>query len=137
MRRDNVFTNSFAYPNLFNAATGNCDLKEDYASIVNRVGLLIQSYKKEEFLFPNFGSYFPDILLSYNTESVIEKAKENIIKAIAEFEPYVDSRQIKITDQSEGNHVKLQVTLVLDKNYEEVAATLEWSWDETQGGVVT
>lgn len=132
-----MFTNSFAYPNLFNAATGNCDLKEDYASIVNRVGLLIQSYKKEEFLFPYFGSEFLDILLSYNTEGVIEKAKENIIKAIAEFEPYVDSRQIKITDQSEGNHVKLQVTLVLDKNYEEVAATLEWSWDEVQGGVAT
>lgn len=75
-----MFTNSFSYPNLFNAATGNCDLKEGYASIVNRVGLLIQSYKKEEFLFPNFGSYFPDILLSYNTTSVIEKAKENIKK---------------------------------------------------------
>ena len=131
-----MFTNSFSYPNLFNAATGNCDLKEDYASIVNRVGLLIQSYKKEEFLFPNFGSYFPDILLSYNTTSVIEKAKENIKKAIVEFEPYVDSRQIKITDQSEGNHVKLQVVLVLDKNYEEEAATLEGSWDETQGGTV-
>ena len=45
-----MFTNSFSYPNLFNAATGHCDMKEDYASIVNRVGLLIQSYKKEEFI---------------------------------------------------------------------------------------
>lgn len=132
-----MFTNSFAYPNLFNAATGNCDLKEDYASIVNRVGLLIRSYKKEEFLFPNFGSYFPDILLSYNIASVIEKAKENIKNAIAEFEPYVDSRQIKINDLSEGNTVKLQVVLVLDKNYEEIAATLEWTWDEKQGGTIT
>lgn len=132
-----MFTNSFAYPNLFNAATGNCDMKEDYASIVNRVGLLIRSYKKEEFLFPNFGSYFPDILLSYNIESVIEKAKENIKNAITEFEPYVDSRQIKINDQSQGNTVKLQVILVLDKNYEEIAATLEWNWDEKQGGAIT
>lgn len=132
-----MFTNSFAYPNLFNAATGNCDLKEDYASIVNRVGLLIRSYKKEEFLFPNFGSYFPDILLSYNIASVIEKAKENIKNAIAEFEPYVDSRQIKINDLSEGNTVKLQVVLVLDKNYEEIAATLEWTWDEKRGGTIT
>ena len=132
-----MFTNSFAYPNLFNAATGNCDLKEDYASIVNRVGLLIRAYKKEEFLFPNFGSYFPDILLSYNIASVIEKAKENIKNAIAEFEPYVDSRQIKINDLSEGNTVKLQVVLVLDKNYEEIAATLEWTWDEKQGGTIT
>lgn len=132
-----MFTNSFAYPNLFNAATGNCDLKDDYASIVNRVGLLIRSYKKEEFLFPNFGSYFPDILLSYNIASVIEKAKENIKNAVAEFEPYVDSRQIKINDLSEGNTVKLQVVLVLDKNYEEIAATLEWTWDEKQGGTIT
>jgi len=112
-------------------------MKEDYASIVNRVGLLIQSYKKEEFLFPNFGSYFPDILLSYNTTAVIEKAKENIKNAIAEFEPYVDSRQIKINDESQGNKVRLQVILVLDKNYEEIAATLEWTWDETQGVKVT
>lgn len=131
-----MFTNSFAYPNLFNAATGNCDLKDDYASIVNRVGLLLQSYKKEEFMFPNFGSYFPDLLLSYNTEAVIEKAKENIKSAIIEFEPYVDSRQIQINDQSQGNTVKLQVVLVLDKNYREIAATLEWTWDDTQGGLV-
>lgn len=131
-----MFTNSFAYPNLFNAATGKCDLKEDYASIVNRVGLLIRSYKKEEFLFPNYGSLFPDILLSYNTQAVIEKAKENIKNAIAEFEPYVDSRQIRIDDLSQGNHVKLQVVLLLDKDYQEIAATLEWSWDETQGGIV-
>ena len=131
-----MFTNSFAYPNLFNAATGKCDLKEDYASIVNRVGFLIRSYKKEEFLFPNYGSLFPDILLSYNTQAVIEKAKENIKNAIAEFEPYVDSRQIRIDDLSQGNHVKLQVVLLLDKDYQEIAATLEWSWDETQGGIV-
>ena len=131
-----MFTNSFAYPNLFNAATGKCDTKEDYASIVNRVGLLIQSYKKEEYLFPNFGSYFPDILLNYNIQSVIEKAKENIKNAIAEFEPYVDSRQIRIDDLSQGNQVKLQVVLILDKDYQEIAATIEWSWDEVQGGTV-
>lgn len=131
-----MFTNSFSYPNLFNAATGNCDMKEDYASIVNRVGLLIQSYKREEFLFPNFGSYFPDILLSYNTAAIIEKAKENIKSAIAEFEPYVDPRQIKINDESRANYVKLQVVLVLDKDYEEIAGTIEWSWDEAQGGKV-
>lgn len=131
-----MFTNSFEYPNLFNAVTGNCNLKEDYDSIVNRVGLLIQSYKKEEFLFPNFGSYFPDILLNYNVAAVIEKAKENIRSAIAEFEPYVDPKQVRINDQSEGNHVKLQVVLVLDKDYEKVAGIIEWSWDETQGGMV-
>lgn len=131
-----MFTNSFEYPNLFNAVTGNCNLKEDYDSIVNRVGLLIQSYKKEEFLFPNFGSYFPDILLNYNVAAVIEKAKENIRSAIAEFEPYVDPKQVRINDQSEGNHVKLQVVLVLDKDYEKIAGIIEWSWDETQGGMV-
>jgi phage baseplate assembly protein W len=129
-----MFTNSFSYPNLFNAATGHCDMKEDYASILNRVGLLIQSYKREEFLFPNFGSYFPDILLSYNGNAAIEKAKNDIKNAIVEFEPYVDSKQIKITDELEGNHVKLQVILVLDKDYEEIAGTIEWTWD-AKGGI--
>lgn len=130
-----MFTNSFSYPNLFNAATGHCDTKEDYASIVNRVGLLIQSYKTEEFLFPNFGGYFPDILLSYNGSAAIEKAKNDIKNAIVEFEPYVDGKQIKITDESEGNHVKLQVILVLDKNYKELAGTIEWTWDDTRGNI--
>lgn len=94
-----MFTNSFSYPNLFNAATGNCDLKEGYASIVNRVGLLIQSYKKEEFLFPNFGSYFPDILLSYNTTSVIEKPRRILksnsrIRTLCRFSTDKDYRPI-------------------------------------------
>lgn len=133
-----MFTNSFSYPNLFNASTGRCDLKEDYASILNRVGLLIQSYKKEEFLFPNFGTYFPDILLSYNRESTIEKAKENIKAGIAEFEPFVDSRQIEIADISNGdpNYIKLQVTLILDKDFREIAGTVTWSWSE-RGATVT
>lgn len=129
-----MFTNSFSYPNVFNAATGRCDLKEDFASILNRVGLLIKSYKTEEYLFPNFGSYFPDILLSYNTETVIQKAKDDIKAAIVEFEPYVDSKQIEITHESSYNHVKLEVTLVLDKDFREIAGTIEWSWNTTEGG---
>ena len=134
-----MFTNSFAYPNLFNAATGQCNIKNDYDSILNRVGLLIQSYKKEEFLFPNFGTYFPDILLSYNHDAVIEKAKENIKAGIAEFEPFVDSKQIDITDLSgdNPNSVKLQVVLTLDKDFSEIAGTITWSWDETKGVVVS
>ena len=130
-----MFTNSFAYPNLFNAATGQCNLKNDYDSILNRVGLLIQSYKKEEFLFPNFGTYFPDILLSYNHDAVVEKAKENIKAGITEFEPFVDSKQISIEDitNDNPNYIQLQVVLTLDKDFSEIAGTITWSWDETGG----
>lgn len=130
-----MFTNSFAYPNIFDATSGKCQMKTDYDSIVNRVGLLIQSYEGEEFLFPEFGSKFPDILLSYNGQSRIQKAKEDITAAIIKFEPFVDPSMIVIDDLSEGNHLKLTVTLVLDKDYREIAGTIEWTFDQEGVGL--
>lgn len=126
-----MFTNSFAYPQLFDATSGRCVMKEDYASILNRVGLLIRSYEGEEFLFPDFGSKFPDVLLAYNHSAQIQQAKENITAAITKFEPFVEPAMIQISDESEGNHLKLAVTLVLDKNFRELAGTLEWTFDQT------
>lgn len=125
-----MFTNSFAYPNMFDAASGRCIMKEDYASILNRVGLLIRAYEGEEFMFPEFGSKFPDVLLSYNAKARIQKAKEDIAAAITKFEPFVEASMIQISDESEGNTLKLAVTLVLDKNFREVAGTIEWSFDQ-------
>lgn len=130
-----MFTNSFSYPNIFDATSGKCQMKEDYDSILNRVGLLIQSYEGEEFLFPEFGSKFPDVLLSYNAQSRIQKAKEDITSAIIKFEPFVDSSMIVIDDESEANHLKLTVTLVLDKNFKEIAGTIEWSFDQEGVGL--
>lgn len=130
-----MFTNSFSYPNLFNATTGKCQLKEDYESILNRVGLLLKAHKGEEFMFPNFGSYFPDVLMSYNSEATIKQAKENIVKSITEFEPFVDANMISIQDESEGNNLKLAVTLVLDKDFRELAGTVEWSFNQEGGSL--
>lgn len=130
-----MFTNSFSYPNLFNATTGKCQLEEDYESILNRVGLLLKAHKGEEFMFPNFGSYFPDVLMSYNSEATIKQAKENIVKSITEFEPFVDANMISIQDESEGNNLKLAVTLVLDKDFRELAGTVEWSFNQEGGSL--
>lgn len=125
-----MYTNSFAYPNMFDATSGRCMMKEDYASILNRVGLLIRAYEGEEFMFPEFGSRFPDVLLSYNGQARIQKAKEDITAAITKFEPFVEASMIQINDESEGNTLKLSVTLVLDKNFRELAGTIEWSFDQ-------
>ena len=130
-----MFTNSFSYPHVFDATSGRCIMKEDYASIVNRVGLLIQAYEGEEFLFPEFGSKFPDVLLSYNSQARVQKAKEDITASITKFEPFVDASMIQIDDQSEGNTLKLAVTLILDKNFRELAGTIEWSFDQEGGAL--
>ena len=125
-----MFTNSFSYPHIFNPTSGRCTLKADYASIVNRVGLLIRAYEGEEFMFPEFGSKTADALLSYNSQARVQKAKEDITAAIIKFEPFVESSMIYIEDLSEGNTLKLAVTLVLDKNFRELAGTIEWSFDQ-------
>ena len=130
-----MFTNSFAYPNIFDATSGKCQMKEDYASVLNRVGLLIQSYEGEEFMFPEFGSKFPDILMSYNAQARVEKAKEDITSAITKFEPFVDASMIQIKDESEMNKLKLTVILLLDKNFQEIAGTIEWSFDQEGVGL--
>ena len=128
-----MFTNSFAYPNLFDPTSGRCTLNEDYSSILNRVGLLIKTYEGEEFMFPEFGSKAADALLSYNTKARVQKAKEDITAAIIKFEPFVDASMIEISDISEGDALKLSVTLVLDKQFRELAGTIEWSFDQKGG----
>lgn len=125
-----MFTNSFNYPNVFDVTSGKCIMKTDYASVLNRVGLLIRAYGGEEFLFPEFGSRFPDVLLSYNGPARIQKAKEDITAAITKFEPFVEPSMIEITDESTANQLKLSVTLVLDKNFRELAGTIEWTFDQ-------
>jgi len=130
-----MFTNSFSFPDLFNATTGKCQVKADYESIVNRVGLLLKAHKGEEFMFPEFGTNFPDTLLQYHTPSTIKQAKEEIIKTITEYEPFVDASMILIEDLSEGNTLKLGVTLVLDKDFRELAGTIDWSFNQEGGSV--
>lgn len=126
-----MFTNSFSFPRLFDVTSGKMTLKEDYDSIVNRVALLLKSYKKEEFMFPRFGCTFPDVLMKYNATERVKQAKQAIYDAIIEFEPFVNADQIEITDLSdEPNSLKLSVTLILDKDFRKVAGTVEWSFDE-------
>lgn len=125
-----MFTSSFAYPNLFNPISGRCRVLEDNESIVNRVGCLLKSYKKEEFMFPSFGCTFPDILYKYNNKQQIDKATEDIKKAIIEFEPFVSSSMIVIENQSDATTLRLAVTLVLDSNFQKLAGTIEWSFNQ-------
>lgn len=127
-----MFTNSFSFPNMFDVTSGKMILKEDYESIVNRVGVLLKSYKREEFMFPKFGCTFPDTLLKYNNTERVKQARQAIITAIQEFEPFVNDNQVEVTEipTEDPNTLKLSVTLVLDKNFRQVAGTIEWSFNE-------
>lgn len=126
-----MFTNSFSFPNLFDVTSGKMILKEDYESIVNRVAVLLKTYKKEEFMFPDFGCTFPDILMQYNTEQRIIKAREAIIMAITEYEPFINADMIEVvaTKKTE-NELVLSVTLILDKDFKKLAGTIEWTFEK-------
>lgn len=127
-----VFTTSFSFPNMFDTATGKMILKQNYDSIVNRVGILLKAYKGEEFMFPRFGCTFPDVLLQYRGKERVKQARQAIMEAILEFEPFVNGNQIEVIElpTSNENSLKLAVTLKLDKDYEARAGTIEWSFDE-------
>lgn len=128
-----MFTNSFAYPNLFDATTGKMILKEDYDSIINRVGVLLKTYKKEQYMFPQFGCTFPDVLMKYKGIDRFNKAKEAVTTAILEFEPFVNANQIEIVDttpEDKPNSLILSITLILDKDFKKIAGTIEWSFEE-------
>lgn len=129
---EKAFTTSFAYPTMFDPVTGKMILKTDYESIVNRVGVLLKAYKKEEFMFPNFGCTFPDILLQYRGPERIKQARQAIMNAILEFEPFVNGNQVEVVELegSTENSLKLAVTLKLDKDFSAVAGTIEWSFDK-------
>lgn len=91
-------TTSIAFPNMFNIAQNSVAVKQDEASIVNRVRLLILSDPTSLYNSPTFGVGLRKYLWQYNNENTKGFIRDNIKDQLRLFEPCVNPDETIFVD---------------------------------------
>lgn len=118
-------TTSIAWPNMFNVARNCVAVHEDGQAVVNRTALLIQSAPGEMFHDPKFGVGLRKHMYTYNTENRRAIIQDDIRKAVAQYEPYVDPASLQFAEgltsgiKATENHVAMTVGLTTTFNTSE------------------
>ena len=84
-----AYTNSWAWPNIFNVSQNQVNVVEDNKSIVSRTRLLILSEPTSLFNSPDFGVGLKRHLWQYNTENQKAIIKDRIVAQLKLNEPSV------------------------------------------------
>lgn len=82
-----MYTNSLAWPSMFDVARNKVSVIEDNQSIVNRSKLLILTDPTELHMNPNFGVGLKKYLWQYNTANQKERIKDDIVSQLRLHEP--------------------------------------------------
>lgn len=91
-------TTSIAFPNMFNVAQNCVAVKEDEASIVNRVRLLILSDPTSLYNSPTYGVGLRKYLWQYNNENTKGFIRDNIRDQLRIYEPCVNPDETIFVD---------------------------------------
>lgn len=91
-------TNSLAFPNMFDVAHNKVSTVEGYASVSNRVRLLMLTEPTELYRNLDFGVGLKRYLWTYNTENQKAIIKDRIAQQIRKYEPCVESDNIQFSD---------------------------------------
>ena len=79
------------------------------------------------------------VILNWNGVGMLQKFLPKVVEYSANQGVEICVADNASTDESVSflkTHFPDVRLIVLDKNYEEIAATLEWTWDEKQGGTI-
>jgi phage baseplate assembly protein W len=121
-------TTSWNFPNIFNVAQNTVSVKEDEASIANRVRLLILTEPTEVYNDVNQGVGLKKYIGRYNDINVRTELKSKIIEKLRMYEPDVIADKTLWSDELEftntDNNIdtgtagdKLNMTIALQTVY--------------------
>lgn len=131
-----AYTNSWAWPNIFNVSQNQINIVEDNKSIVSRTRLLILSEPTSLFNSPDFGVGLKRHLWQYNTENQKAIIKDRIVAQLKLNEPSVLPEKTQYADgllftgspsddiNQDYNQLKMTVAVVTNYN-ETLEVTVE------------
>lgn len=131
-----AYTNSWAWPNIFNVSQNQINIVEDNKSIVSRTRLLILSEPTSLFNSPDFGVGLKRHLWQYNTENQKAIIKDRIVAQLKLNEPSVFPEKTQYADgllftgspsddiNQDYNQLKMTVAVVTNYN-ETLEVTVE------------
>lgn len=123
-----AYTNSWAWPNIFNVSQNQVNIVEDNKSIVSRTRLLILSEPTSLFNSPDFGVGLKRHLWQYNTENQKAIIKDRIVDQLKLNEPSVLPEKTQYADgllftgspsddiNQDYNQLKMTVAVVTNYN---------------------
>lgn len=124
-----AYTNSWAWPNIFNVSQNQVNVVEDNKSIVSRIRLLILSEPTSLFNSPDFGVGLKRHLWQYNTENQKAIIKDRIVAQLKLNEPSVLPEKTQYangllftgspSDDINQDYNQLKMTVAVVTNYNE------------------
>lgn len=124
-----AYTNSWAWPNIFNVSQNQVNIVEDNKSIVSRTRLLILSEPTSLFNSPDFGVGLKRHLWQYNTENQKAIIKDRIVAQLKLNEPSVFPEKTQyangllftgsLSDDIDQDYNQLKMTVAVVTNYNE------------------
>lgn len=124
-----AYTNSWAWPNIFNVSQNQVNVVEDNKSIVSRTRLLILSEPTSLFNSPDFGVGLKRHLWQYNTENQKAIIKDRIVVQLKLNEPSVFPEKTQYangllftgspSDDINQDYNQLKMTVAVVTNYNE------------------
>lgn len=136
-----AYTNSWAWPNIFNVSQNQVNIVEDNKSIVSRTRLLILSEPTSLFNSPDFGVGLKRHLWQYNTENQKAIIKDRIVAQLKLNEPSVFPEKTQYangllftgspSDDINQDYNQLKMTVAVVTNYNE---TLEVTVEDGSNG---
>ena len=124
-----AYTNSWAWPNIFNVSQNQVNVVEDNKSIVSRTRLLILSEPTSLFNSPDFGVGLKRHLWQYNTENQKAIIKDRIVAQLKLNEPSVFPEKTQYangllftgspSDDVNQDYNQLKMTVAVVTNYNE------------------
>ena len=124
-----AYTNSWAWPNIFNVSQNQVNVVEDNKSIVSRTRLLILSEPTSLFNSPDFGVGLKRHLWQYNTENQKAIIKDRIVAQLKLNEPSVFPEKTQYangllftgspSDDINQDYNQLKTTVAVVTNYNE------------------
>jgi len=124
-----AYTTSLSFPNMIDVSRNCVSVKEDNASVVNRVRLLILSDPTELYNDPTFGVGLKRYLWQYNTENTVAIIHDRIKDQLREREPCVEADRTvfsdgllytgTVTDNKTMEYNQLKMTIGLKTTYED------------------
>ena len=124
-----AYTNSWAWPNIFNVSQNQVNIVEDNKSIVSRTRLLILSEPTSLFNSPDFGVGLKRHLWQYNTENQKAIIKDRNVAQIKLNEPSVLPEKTQYangllftgspSDDINQDYNQLKMTVAVVTNYNE------------------
>lgn len=124
-----AYTNSWAWPNIFNVSQNQVNIVEDNRSIVSRTRLLILSEPTSLFNSPDFGVGLKRHLWQYNTQNQKAIIKDRIVAQLKLNEPSVLPEKTQYangllftgspSDDMNQDYNQLKMTVAVVTNYNE------------------